>query len=107
MAIDVITICECLGSYEQKQGPSNTLRYIVRDVKKNVPRDYRYSLPDIGLVINKLMGGAFRYGSTFGILPCPVVLVCSDYPHWQGFVPLMLLLLLNLLEDANISVTLI
>ena len=45
----------------QKQGPPNTLRYIIRDIKKNVSRDYRYTLPDIGLVINKLMGGAFRY----------------------------------------------
>lgn len=44
----------------QKSGPSNTLRYIIRDVKKNIPRDYRYTLIDIGLVINKLMGGAYR-----------------------------------------------
>ncbi|XP_071516413.1 transient receptor potential cation channel trpm isoform X2 [Panulirus ornatus] len=46
--------------YNSKSGPSNTLRYIIRDVKKNVPRDYRYTLIDIGLVINKLMGGAYR-----------------------------------------------
>lgn len=46
--------------YNSKSGPSNTLRYIIRDVKKNIPRDYRYTLIDIGLVINKLMGGAYR-----------------------------------------------
>ncbi|XP_076047574.1 transient receptor potential cation channel, subfamily M isoform X4 [Oratosquilla oratoria] len=46
--------------YNSRQGPSNTLRYIVRDVIKNIPRDYHYTLIDIGLVINKLMGGAFR-----------------------------------------------
>ncbi|XP_069947217.1 transient receptor potential cation channel trpm isoform X1 [Cherax quadricarinatus] len=46
--------------YNSKCGPSNTLRYIIRDVKKNIPRDYRYTLIDIGLVVNKLMGGAYR-----------------------------------------------
>lgn len=44
----------------QKQGPSNTLGYILRDVRPHIPRGYMYTLQDIGLVINKLMGGAYR-----------------------------------------------
>uniref|UniRef100_A0A0P4WG93 TRPM SLOG domain-containing protein n=1 Tax=Scylla olivacea TaxID=85551 RepID=A0A0P4WG93_SCYOL len=55
-----LTIQRLEELYNSKSGPSNTLRYIIRDVKKNIPRDYRYTLIDIGLVINKLMGGAYR-----------------------------------------------
>ncbi|XP_069984689.1 transient receptor potential cation channel trpm [Penaeus vannamei] len=55
-----LTIQRLEELYNSKQGPANTLRYIIRDVKKNIPRDYRYTLIDIGLVINKLMGGAYR-----------------------------------------------
>lgn len=44
----------------QKEGPSNTLGYILRDVRPHIPRGYMYTLHDIGLVINKLMGGAYR-----------------------------------------------
>ncbi|XP_066585207.1 transient receptor potential cation channel trpm isoform X2 [Prorops nasuta] len=46
--------------YNTKEGPSNTLGYILRDVRPHIPRDYMYTLHDIGLVINKLMGGAYR-----------------------------------------------
>ncbi|XP_069671775.1 transient receptor potential cation channel trpm isoform X1 [Periplaneta americana] len=46
--------------YNTKQGPSNTLGYILRDVRPHIPRGYMYTLHDIGLVINKLMGGAYR-----------------------------------------------
>ncbi|XP_026670370.1 transient receptor potential cation channel trpm isoform X3 [Ceratina calcarata] len=46
--------------YSTKEGPSNTLGYILRDVRPNIPRGYMYTLHDIGLVINKLMGGAYR-----------------------------------------------
>ncbi|XP_003488186.1 transient receptor potential cation channel trpm isoform X1 [Bombus impatiens] len=46
--------------YNTKEGPSNTLGYILRDVRPNIPRGYMYTLHDIGLVINKLMGGAYR-----------------------------------------------
>ncbi|KAG1655147.1 Transient receptor potential cation channel trpm [Nymphon striatum] len=46
--------------YNTREGPTNTLIYLVKDVKKNMPSDYRYTLYDIGLVIEKLMGGAFR-----------------------------------------------
>lgn len=34
--------------------------YILRDVRPHIPRGYIYTLHDIGLVINKLMGGAYR-----------------------------------------------
>lgn len=46
--------------FQQKEGPSNTLGYILRDVRPHIPRGYMYTLHDIGLVINKLMGGAYR-----------------------------------------------
>jgi len=51
---------QCLIVWLQKQGPSNTLGYILRDVRPHIPRGYMYTLHDIGLVINKLMGGAYR-----------------------------------------------
>lgn len=35
-------------------------RYILRDVRPHIPKGYIYTLHDIGLVINKLMGGAYR-----------------------------------------------
>lgn len=35
-------------------------RYILRDVRPHIPKGYVYTLHDIGLVINKLMGGAYR-----------------------------------------------
>ncbi|XP_058421665.1 transient receptor potential cation channel subfamily M member 3 isoform X18 [Diceros bicornis minor] len=48
-----------------RHGPSNTLYHLVRDVKKgNLPPDYRISLIDIGLVIEYLMGGAYRCNYT-------------------------------------------
>ncbi|XP_027836600.2 transient receptor potential cation channel trpm [Aphis gossypii] len=46
--------------YNTKQGPTNTLGYILRDVRPHIPQGYMYTLHDIGLVINKLMGGAYR-----------------------------------------------
>ncbi|XP_012280563.1 transient receptor potential cation channel trpm isoform X2 [Orussus abietinus] len=46
--------------YNTKDGPTNTLGYILRDVRPHIPRGYMYTLHDIGLVINKLMGGAYR-----------------------------------------------
>ncbi|CAL4164580.1 unnamed protein product, partial [Meganyctiphanes norvegica] len=55
-----LTIQRLEDLYNSKQGPANTLRYIVRDICKNVTSDYRYSLIEIGLVVNKLMGGAYR-----------------------------------------------
>ncbi|XP_076268057.1 transient receptor potential cation channel, subfamily M isoform X2 [Rhynchophorus ferrugineus] len=55
-----LTIPRLENLYNSKQGPSNTLRYILRDVRPHIPSGYVYTLHDIGLVINKLMGGAYR-----------------------------------------------
>ncbi|CAH1392573.1 unnamed protein product [Nezara viridula] len=55
-----LTIPRLEELYNTKQGPSNTLGYILRDVRPHIPRGYVYTLHDIGLVINKLMGGAYR-----------------------------------------------
>lgn len=56
-----LTIPRLENLYNTKQGPSNTLGYILRDVRPHIPKGYIYTLHDIGLVINKLMGGAYRY----------------------------------------------
>ena len=55
-----LTIHRLEELYNSKQGPANTLHYIVRDVRPHMPKNYAYTLIDIGLVINKLMGGAYR-----------------------------------------------
>ncbi|XP_045461709.1 transient receptor potential cation channel trpm isoform X22 [Harmonia axyridis] len=55
-----LTIPRLENLYNSKQGPSNTLQYILRDVRPHIPEGYVYTLHDIGLVINKLMGGAYR-----------------------------------------------
>lgn len=53
---------ELFGSF-QDSGPPNTLRFILRDVVKNVSANYKYKLSHIGLIIEKLMG--FGYRSTY------------------------------------------
>ncbi|RUS83212.1 hypothetical protein EGW08_009023 [Elysia chlorotica] len=55
-----LTIPRLEDLYNSRQGPSNTLRYLLRDIKKHVPSDYRYTLIDIGSVLQHLMGGGFR-----------------------------------------------
>lgn len=55
-----LTIPRLEELYNTKQGPSNTLGYILRDLRPHIPKGYIYTLHDIGLVINKLMGGAYR-----------------------------------------------
>ncbi|KAK9497367.1 hypothetical protein O3M35_004699 [Rhynocoris fuscipes] len=55
-----LTIPRLEELYNTKQGPANTLGYILRDVRPHIPRGYVYTLHDIGLVVNKLMGGAYR-----------------------------------------------
>ncbi|XP_076334720.1 transient receptor potential cation channel trpm-like isoform X2 [Tachypleus tridentatus] len=55
-----LTIKRLEDIYNSKCGPGNTLRYLVQDIRKNMPHGYRYTLYDIGLVIEKLMGGAYR-----------------------------------------------
>ena len=51
----------------QKNGPANTLEYLVRDVVHRMTKSHRYTLIEIGLVINNLMGNGFRYVNLFGI----------------------------------------
>ena len=59
-----LTISRLEELYNSKRGPTNTLRYIVRDVHPNLPKSYAYTLMDIGLAVNKLMGGAYRCAYT-------------------------------------------
>ncbi|NXK38184.1 TRPM6 protein, partial [Piprites chloris] len=61
-----LTISRLEELYNTKQGPSNLLLYhLVRDVKQNtLPLDYKISLIDIGLVIEYLLGGAYRSSYT-------------------------------------------
>ncbi|CAG0882990.1 unnamed protein product [Darwinula stevensoni] len=55
-----LTIQRLEELYNVKVGPSNTLHYLIHDVRPGVPSTARYTLLDIGLVINQLMGGAFQ-----------------------------------------------
>uniref|UniRef100_H9G719 Transient receptor potential cation channel subfamily M member 1 n=1 Tax=Anolis carolinensis TaxID=28377 RepID=H9G719_ANOCA len=74
-----LTIPRLEELYNTRLGPPNTLHLIVRDVKKvrsmtyvlgffpsqgNLPPDYHISLIDIGLVLEYLMGGAYRCNYT-------------------------------------------
>lgn len=56
-----LTIPRLEELYNTKHGPANTMGYILRDVRPHIPKGYVYTLHDIGLVINKLMGGAYRF----------------------------------------------
>nr|XP_055058387.1 transient receptor potential cation channel subfamily M member 1a isoform X1 [Misgurnus anguillicaudatus] len=56
-----LTIPRLEELYNTRLGPINTLHFVVRDVKKgNLPPDYQITLIDIGLVLEYLMGGAYR-----------------------------------------------
>uniref|UniRef100_A0A8B9CI76 non-specific serine/threonine protein kinase n=1 Tax=Anser brachyrhynchus TaxID=132585 RepID=A0A8B9CI76_9AVES len=61
-----LTISRLEELYNTKQGPSNLLlHHLVRDVKQStLPLDYKISLIDIGLVIEYLLGGAYRSSYT-------------------------------------------
>ncbi|KAL4641954.1 transient receptor potential cation channel subfamily M member 1-like [Arapaima gigas] len=60
-----LTIPRLEELYNTKLGPTNTLHFVVRDVKKgNLPPDYQITLIDIGLVLEFLMGGAYRCNYT-------------------------------------------
>lgn len=54
-----LTVSVLEDLYNSKNGPANTLDYIVRDVVPRMPRGYRYTLIDIGLVINQLMASGY------------------------------------------------
>uniref|UniRef100_A0A8L8KAX7 LSDAT_euk domain-containing protein n=1 Tax=Heligmosomoides polygyrus TaxID=6339 RepID=A0A8L8KAX7_HELPZ len=58
-----LTIGRLEELYNTDKGPPNTLYYIVRDVVK-VRQGYRYKLPHIGLVVEKLMGNAYKSSYT-------------------------------------------
>ncbi|XP_044521330.1 transient receptor potential cation channel subfamily M member 1 [Gracilinanus agilis] len=61
----ILTIITVNSSSVWRLGPPNTLHLLVRDVKKgNLPPDYHISLIDIGLVLEYLMGGAYRCNYT-------------------------------------------
>ncbi|XP_074850169.1 transient receptor potential cation channel subfamily M member 6 [Carettochelys insculpta] len=57
-----LTIARLEELYNTKQGTTNLLlHHLVRDVKQSaLPVDYKISLIDIGLVIEYLIGGAYR-----------------------------------------------
>ncbi|KAJ6669598.1 hypothetical protein lerEdw1_000147 [Lerista edwardsae] len=57
-----LTISRLEELYNTKQGPTNLLlHHLVCDVKQSaLPMDYKISLIDIGLVIEYLIGGAYR-----------------------------------------------
>ncbi|NXH39793.1 TRPM6 protein, partial [Dicaeum eximium] len=61
-----LTISRLEELYNTKQGPSNLLlHHLVRDVKQNsLSLDYKISLIDIGLVIENLLGEAYRSSYT-------------------------------------------
>uniref|UniRef100_A0A8R1IB62 TRPM-like domain-containing protein n=1 Tax=Caenorhabditis japonica TaxID=281687 RepID=A0A8R1IB62_CAEJA len=54
-----LTISRLDELYNTDKGPPNTLFYIVKDVVRVRP-GYRFKLPDIGLVIEKLMGNSYK-----------------------------------------------
>ncbi|CAI5439041.1 unnamed protein product [Caenorhabditis angaria] len=54
-----LTVTRLDELYNTDKGPPNTLYYIIRDVV-HIKSGYRYKLPDIGLVIEKLMGNAYQ-----------------------------------------------
>ncbi|NXG45761.1 TRPM6 protein, partial [Psilopogon haemacephalus] len=61
-----LTISRLEELYNTKQGPSNLLlHHLVQDVKQNtLSLDYKITLIDIGLVIEYLLGGAYRSSYT-------------------------------------------
>uniref|UniRef100_A0A7M4EFC9 non-specific serine/threonine protein kinase n=1 Tax=Crocodylus porosus TaxID=8502 RepID=A0A7M4EFC9_CROPO len=61
-----LTISRLEELYNTKQGPTNLLlHHIIQDVKQNtLSLDYKISLIDIGLVIEYLIGGAYRSSYT-------------------------------------------
>ena len=43
-----LTVNRIEALYNSRNGPANTLNYIVRDVVPRMPKGYRYTLIDIG-----------------------------------------------------------
>uniref|UniRef100_A0A8C5PFR9 Transient receptor potential cation channel subfamily M member 6 n=1 Tax=Leptobrachium leishanense TaxID=445787 RepID=A0A8C5PFR9_9ANUR len=61
-----LTISRLEELYNTKHGPTNLLlHHLVRDVKQsNLSPDYKMSLIDVGMVIESLIGGAYRSSYT-------------------------------------------
>ncbi|XP_060069343.1 transient receptor potential cation channel subfamily M member 1-like [Ylistrum balloti] len=58
-----LTIARLEELYNTRLGPANTLRHLVQDTKKkNISSSYRYTMLDIGAVVEQLMEGAYRSG---------------------------------------------
>ncbi|XP_016145822.1 transient receptor potential cation channel subfamily M member 1-like [Sinocyclocheilus grahami] len=103
-----LTIPRLEELYNTKLGPANTLHIVVRDVKKgNLPPDYQITLIDIGLVVEYLMGGAYRcnytrknfralYNNLYGL---SLVILSLIFP------PFILLLDFRLGDDVSHQVT--
>uniref|UniRef100_A0A669CJR9 Transient receptor potential cation channel, subfamily M, member 1a n=1 Tax=Oreochromis niloticus TaxID=8128 RepID=A0A669CJR9_ORENI len=91
-----LTIPRLEELYNTKLGPANTLHFLVRDVKKgNLPPDYQITLIDIGLVLEFLMGGAYRcnytrksfrtlYNNLYGLKRVSKVGGADDEPRPKG-----------------------
>ncbi|XP_069111704.1 transient receptor potential cation channel subfamily M member 3-like [Argopecten irradians] len=56
-----LTIARLEELYNTRLGPANTLRHLVQDAKKKtISSSYRYTMLDIGAVVEQLMEGAYR-----------------------------------------------
>uniref|UniRef100_A0A915J5D5 TRPM SLOG domain-containing protein n=1 Tax=Romanomermis culicivorax TaxID=13658 RepID=A0A915J5D5_ROMCU len=55
-----LTISRLEELYNTDRGPPNTLKFILQDVVKDPGPNYKFKLPHIGLIIEKLMGSGFR-----------------------------------------------
>ncbi|XP_041464047.1 transient receptor potential cation channel subfamily M member 3-like isoform X2 [Lytechinus variegatus] len=55
-----LTVARLEELYNTKQGPGNTLAHLVKDVRKHHHQLLKYSLYDMGLVFENLMGGTYQ-----------------------------------------------
>ncbi|XP_071505230.1 transient receptor potential cation channel subfamily M member 3-like [Diadema antillarum] len=59
-----LTMARLEELYNTKQGPANTLPYLVKDVGKHHHHLQKYSLYDMGMVFENLMGGTYQSSYT-------------------------------------------
>eukprot|EP00057_Strongylocentrotus_purpuratus_P026830 XP_011681304.1 PREDICTED: transient receptor potential cation channel subfamily M member 3 [Strongylocentrotus purpuratus] len=59
-----LTVARLEDLYNTKQGPANTLPYLVKEVRKHNHQLLKYSLYDMGLVFENLMGGTYQSSYT-------------------------------------------
>ncbi|CAF4628555.1 unnamed protein product [Rotaria socialis] len=62
----LLTIHRLEELYNTREGPPNTLHYIAKDIRKirKTASTGKYTLPDIGLILEKLMGHGYRSNYT-------------------------------------------